>query len=93
MDFAKKLEKHENVVTKSGITLLPVTENDNEVTEAENNDGSLESMEHHVKKLLIESANKAAADLFLASGAKIFQTLINERLKKKRRHGIRVLEY
>ena len=75
MDFAKKLEKHENVVTKSGITLLPVTENDNEVTEAENNDGSLESMEHHVKKLLIESANKAAADLFLSSGTNVISTM------------------
>ena len=70
MDFAKKLIQHENVVTKSGIKLLKLPPPDN----SENIDDESRK-KHHVQKLLIESANKAATHLFLSSGTNIYSTL------------------
>lgn len=70
MDFAKELVKHKNVVTESGIQPLPLPENKGD---SENNGD--EGMKNHVEKLLVQAANKAATDLFLSSGAKIYSTL------------------
>ena len=71
MDFAKKLVKHDNVITKSGIKPLSLCEKGN----ADDNTDDKNEMKNHVDKLLIQSANKATTDLFLSSGAKIYSTL------------------
>lgn len=64
MDFAKKLSDHDNVVTRSGIKLLePKT------------DISKDDKSSHVRNLHLEQANKAASDLFLSTGSKIFSTI------------------
>mmetsp|Transcript_19679 Transcript_19679/g.29440 ORF Transcript_19679/g.29440 Transcript_19679/m.29440 type:complete len:492 (-) Transcript_19679:1269-2744(-) len=67
MDFAKQLIKHKNVVTESGIQPLPLP--------TTNGDDGGNKMKNHVEKLLVQAANKAATDLFLSSGAKIYSTL------------------
>ena len=71
MDFAKKLEKHENVVTKSGIKLLPLPQTDGD----QNDDDEESKMNNYLETLLIKSANKAATELFTSSGSKIYSTL------------------
>ncbi len=81
MDFAKPLDRHENVVTKSGIKLLPSPKSNGNVDNNKDDSADSLEMEHHVKKLLIESANKAATDLFLSSGAKLSQTLNKRKVK------------
>ena len=64
MDFAKELTDYENVTTKSGIRILDVKK-----SVSENDERS------HLQNLLIEQANKAASDLFLSTGSKIFSTI------------------
>lgn len=76
MEFAKPLDTHENVVTSSGIKLLPMPQEDGDNTKED-----ASQVEQHVQNLLIESANRAATDLFLSSGTKLFQTLNNKKVK------------
>mmetsp|Transcript_25940 Transcript_25940/g.29657 ORF Transcript_25940/g.29657 Transcript_25940/m.29657 type:complete len:522 (+) Transcript_25940:173-1738(+) len=75
MDFAKKLVQIENVTTKSGITLVPLpdnskySENNQDVSKEEN------AIQKEIDTLMVQSANKAASELFLSTGAKIYSTL------------------
>jgi tRNA (adenine57-N1/adenine58-N1)-methyltransferase len=83
MDFAKSLAQHENVVTISGIKLLdipPATSHDESTLVDDNSDSNEErtknsDISNHVKRLVLESANRAATHLLTASGTKIYSTM------------------
>jgi tRNA (adenine57-N1/adenine58-N1)-methyltransferase len=64
MDFAKKLTNHENVTTMSGIKLLETRK-----------DVPADDEKGRIRNLLAEQSNKAASDLFLSTGSKIFSTI------------------
>jgi len=70
MDFAKSFVKADNVVTQSGIRMLPVPDID-KLSDSNKN----ELMKRKIQIMLIESANKAAAELLHSSGAKLFSTI------------------
>mmetsp|Transcript_672 Transcript_672/g.831 ORF Transcript_672/g.831 Transcript_672/m.831 type:complete len:467 (+) Transcript_672:154-1554(+) len=72
MDFAKDLIDHENVATESGITFLNDTSNGS-LTDLKSS--KEEDMEVHVNNLLIQAANKAASDMFLSTGSKLYSTV------------------
>lgn len=78
MDFAKKLTHHENVTTKSGIKILPIIEKEEEKGEIGKDgehDKDSNSKRIRLANLLVQQANKAAADLFLSTGSKICSTI------------------
>ncbi|GFH55902.1 tRNA (adenine57-N1/adenine58-N1)-methyltransferase catalytic subunit [Chaetoceros tenuissimus] len=64
MDFAKKLTDYENVTTKSGVRILETKK------DVDENDEKAK-----LENLLLEQANKAASDLFLGSGSRLFSTI------------------
>jgi len=76
MDFGKTFVKEDNVVTKSGIRLLPVpadVTNDESISEDDR-------CKRQVTRMLIQSANNAATEHFLSTGSKLFSTF-----KKKKK--------
>lgn len=81
MDFAKKLTHHDNVTTKSGIQIIPITHHDDQEEEKDflvkgsENDNEDNKKRARLHNLLLQQANKAAADLFLSTGSKICSTI------------------
>ncbi len=73
MNFAKSFTEEPNVTTGSGVCLL----NEISSSDASDENGTHEErdMKVHVNNLLIASANKAASDLFLSTGSKIYSTI------------------
>lgn len=65
MDFAKDLNNHANVITKSGLKILKPIEAD---VPSEDEKGKL-------RKSVIDHSNKAASELFLSTGSKLFSTI------------------
>ncbi len=66
MNFAKGLTNHENVTTKSGIKILQVPQ-----------DVSEDNEKSYIQKLVVEQANRAASEMFLSTGSKVFSTIKN----------------
>jgi tRNA (adenine57-N1/adenine58-N1)-methyltransferase len=89
MDFAKKLVKHENVITKSGIKLLPLPSETPPSAGDVGDVGDIDTpvddeieKKKRIEVMLVEAANKAATELFLSSGTKIYSTINKHKFKQ-----------